>query len=103
MDNVLLVDDDAAVLNVLERVLAPRYRIYTALSAPEAEKLLERVDVKVVIADGRMSVPSVFPPVRQASRFKRHHERTGDAIFRCDARWPARGTPHPLRVTRTAR
>lgn len=51
MDNVLLVDDDAAVLNVLERVLAPRYRVYTALSAPEAEKLLERVEVKVVIAD----------------------------------------------------
>ena len=51
MDNVLLVDDDAEVLGVLERVLAPHYRVYTALSAPEAEKLLERVEAKVVIAD----------------------------------------------------
>ncbi|MFA5204539.1 MAG: response regulator [Lentisphaeria bacterium] len=51
MDNVLLVDDDPEVLSALERVLAPRYRVYTALSAPQAEKLLERVEVKVVVAD----------------------------------------------------
>jgi DNA-binding NtrC family response regulator len=52
---LLLIDDEANVLNALVRALRRnRYRILTATCAEEALDILAREDVQVIISDERM-------------------------------------------------
>ena len=52
---VLLVDDDANVLNGLARVLRHQpYQLYTALSGDEAMAILKARNVDVIVSDEQM-------------------------------------------------
>ena len=53
-DSILLVDDEAALLEVFVSALSPTFDCTTANSAREAEFLLRKKDFKVVIADHLM-------------------------------------------------
>ncbi len=48
---VLLVDDEAAILESLELTLSDAYRVYTAEGGARGLELLEREDIALVIAD----------------------------------------------------
>ena len=51
---VLIVDDEPRSLEALERNLYEHFRILTAASAAEAERIVEREDVDIVLCDQRM-------------------------------------------------
>ncbi len=54
-DSILLVDDEPNVISSLKRALLDEpYEIYSAGSAAEGLKLLDRRQVKVIISDERM-------------------------------------------------
>jgi len=51
---VLIVDDEAANLRLLERLFRGKYQVISALSGPEALELLAMHDVALIISDQRM-------------------------------------------------
>jgi DNA-binding NtrC family response regulator len=51
---IMIVDDEAANLRLLERLFRNDYTVITAESGEEALKLLEQHDVALLIADQRM-------------------------------------------------
>ena len=51
---LLIVDDEAANLRLIERLFAPDYQCLTASSGTEAIRLLEQHDVAIIITDQRM-------------------------------------------------
>ena len=51
MKKLLIVDDDRHLLDSLRVVFADTYAVFTALSAEEAEGLLEKTEVDVVLLD----------------------------------------------------
>ena len=53
-DSILLVDDEAALLEVFVAALSPHFDCTTANSAREAEFILRKKNFKVVIADHLM-------------------------------------------------
>ncbi len=54
-DTVLIVDDEAPVLSAIKRALADEpYKVFTAISAEDALKLMKRHLIKVVISDEMM-------------------------------------------------
>jgi type II secretory ATPase GspE/PulE/Tfp pilus assembly ATPase PilB-like protein/FixJ family two-component response regulator len=65
--SLLLVDDEAGVLNALRRVFADEnYRIHTASSAAEALALLEKETVHLIVTDHRMPGMSGAEFLREA-------------------------------------
>ena len=50
---ILIVDDEAEILRVLQKTLEDEYRVLTALRATEALALLDD-SVRIVISDQRM-------------------------------------------------
>ena len=58
--DILIVDDDAAILETLELTLGPDYRIHTAENGPSALEVLEREEIALIIADQVLpSMPGV--------------------------------------------
>ncbi len=51
---VLVVDDEASIVRVLQHILQKDYEVYTASSVPEAELVLEATPVKVLVCDNYM-------------------------------------------------
>lgn len=54
LPTILLVDDEEDILEFLERILSPRYRILAAESGEEALKLLDEETVQLIISDVMM-------------------------------------------------
>jgi DNA-binding NtrC family response regulator len=53
-DNVLLIDDERALLDVYGAALSPHFQITTATSVREAEFILHKKQFQVVVADHLM-------------------------------------------------
>jgi len=53
-DAILLIDDEASLLDVFKAVLEPHFVVATATSVREAEFLLHKQSFKVVVADHLM-------------------------------------------------
>ncbi len=53
-DAILLIDDEASLLDVFKAVLEPHFEVATATSVREAEFLLHKRSFKVVVADHLM-------------------------------------------------
>ena len=53
---VLIVDDEEAILQNLTQLFGTAYKIHTASSAEEADKVLHREHVHVIISDYKMPV-----------------------------------------------
>lgn len=51
---ILVVDDEASILKLLEYTFKPDYRVLTASGGAEALEILRREDVALIIADQRM-------------------------------------------------
>src|SRR5688500_13334136 len=54
LPTILLVDDEEDILEFLERILSPRYRILATESGDEALKLLDEATVQLIISDVMM-------------------------------------------------
>lgn len=54
MDKILIVDDEASILEALQRLLRKDYEIFTTVSAFEAFKLLQAHSFAVILSDQRM-------------------------------------------------
>ena len=54
LPTVLIVDDEQRSLESLERILEDTFDVKTAASAEEAEEILEREWVQVILCDQRM-------------------------------------------------
>ena len=54
LPTVLIVDDEPRSLEALERNLHEHFRVLTATSAAEAERIIEREEVDIVLCDQRM-------------------------------------------------
>jgi CheY-like chemotaxis protein len=52
--NVLVVDDERANLNALERTLRREYKVFSATNGEDALSIMERNDIDLIIADHRM-------------------------------------------------
>jgi two-component system, NtrC family, response regulator HydG len=64
-ETILVVDDDADTVEVIQRNLSFRgYRVFTASSADDAKRVLESTAVELVITDHRMPGPSGMELVR---------------------------------------
>ncbi len=64
-ENILVVDDAQATVEVLQRNLSAKgYRVFTASSTPEATQVLEASSVDLVITDLKMPGPSGLDLVR---------------------------------------
>ena len=70
---VLIVDDEAAILESLELTLGTDYRVYTATSGEEGLELLEREEIALVIAD------QVMPSMSGVEFLEKAIERNPDA------------------------
>ena len=53
-DSILLVDDERALLDVFEAALSPHFQITKANSVREADFILQKQSLKVVVADHLM-------------------------------------------------
>ncbi len=71
---VLIVDDEAAILESLEFTLSADYRVYTASSGEAGLEVLEREEIALVIAD------QVMPSMSGVEFLEKAIERNPDAI-----------------------
>ncbi len=71
---VLIVDDEAAILESLELTLSADYRVYTASSGEAGLEVLEREEIALVIAD------QVMPSMSGVEFLEKAIERNPDAI-----------------------
>src|ERR1700722_1900114 len=63
---LLVVDDEAEILNLLVRSLRDDYRVLTAPSGAEAVRLLDQHEVAVVITDQRMPMMTGLEVLQEA-------------------------------------
>ena len=70
LPTVLVVDDEPRSLEALERNLCEEFRVLTATSAAEAERLVEREEVDIVLCDQRMPGES---GVQFLARLRKNH------------------------------
>lgn len=74
LPTILLVDDEEDILEFLERILSPRYRILAAESGEEALKLLDEETVQLIISDVMMPEMDGFELCRHIkSNFEYSH------------------------------
>lgn len=72
---LLIVDDEAANLRLLERLFARDYQCLTASSGAEAIDILEQHDVAIVITDQRMPGMTGIELLKQTSTLRPHMVR----------------------------
>ncbi|MDQ7823509.1 MAG: sigma-54 dependent transcriptional regulator [Candidatus Eremiobacteraeota bacterium] len=64
-EKILVVDDEAVVLDVIKKILSPRgFRVYTATNVVDAIKILETKPFDIVITDLKMPKVSGFDLMR---------------------------------------
>lgn len=74
LPTILLVDDEEDILEFLERILSPRYRILATESGEEALKLLDEETVQLIISDVMMPEMDGFELCRHIkSNFEYSH------------------------------
>ncbi len=71
---VLIVDDEAAILESLELTLGEDYRVYTASSGEAGLEVLEREEISLIIAD------QVMPTMSGVEFLEKAIERNPDAV-----------------------
>lgn len=69
---ILIVDDEAANLRMLERLFRNQYKVISALSGTEALDLLREHDVALIISDQRMPVMTGIEFLRRAAEMRPH-------------------------------
>ena len=72
---MLIVDDEAVNLRLLERLFSRDYDCLTASSGPEAIRLLEQHDVAILLTDQRMPEMTGIELLRLTSRSRPHMVR----------------------------
>ncbi|HKB65580.1 MAG TPA: HD domain-containing phosphohydrolase [Pyrinomonadaceae bacterium] len=72
---MLIVDDEAVNLRLLERLFSRDYECLTASSGPEAIRLLEQHDVAILLTDQRMPEMTGIELLRLTSRSRPHMVR----------------------------
>lgn len=72
---LLIVDDEAANLRLLERLFARDYQCLTASSGAEAIEILDQHDVAIVITDQRMPGMTGIELLKQTSTLRPHMVR----------------------------
>lgn len=72
---ILIVDDEAANLRLLERLFRRQYQIISATSGAEALELLKKHDVALIISDQRMPGMTGIEFLRRASEMRQHTVR----------------------------
>ncbi|HEX8367284.1 MAG TPA: HD domain-containing phosphohydrolase [Pyrinomonadaceae bacterium] len=72
---ILIVDDEAANLRVLERLFRRQYEVVTAASGAEALELLRLHDVALIISDQRMPGMTGIEFLKRAAEMRPHTVR----------------------------
>jgi len=72
---MLIVDDEAVNLRLLERLFSRDYDCLTASSGPEAIRMLEQHDVAILLSDQRMPEMTGIELLRLTSRSRPHMVR----------------------------
>jgi response regulator RpfG family c-di-GMP phosphodiesterase len=72
---ILIVDDEAANLRLLERLFRHQYQVITALSGTEALELLAEHDVSLIVSDQRMPGMTGIEFLKRAAEVRRHTVR----------------------------
>ena len=72
---LLIVDDEAANVRLLERLFSQEYHCLTASSGIEAIRLLEQHDVAIVITDQRMPEMTGLELLKQTAELRPHMVR----------------------------
>lgn len=74
LPTILLVDDEEDILEFLERILSPRYRVLVTESGEEALKILDKEPVQLIISDVMMPEMDGFELCRHIkSNFEHSH------------------------------
>jgi DNA-binding response OmpR family regulator len=74
LPTILLVDDEEDILEFLERILSPRYRVLVTESGEEALKVLDKEPVQLIISDVMMPEMDGFELCRHIkSNFEHSH------------------------------
>lgn len=72
---ILIVDDEAANLRLLERLFQRQYEVFTAASGIEALEVLRQHDISLIISDQRMPVMTGIEFLKRASELRQHTVR----------------------------
>ena len=72
---ILIVDDEAANLRLLERLFRNQFNVFTALSGAEGLELLKLHDVALIISDQRMPEMTGVEFLKRASEMRPHTVR----------------------------
>lgn len=72
---ILIVDDEAANLRMLERLFRHQFEIISATSGGEALELLRLYDVALIISDQRMPVMTGIEFLKRAAEMRQHTVR----------------------------
>lgn len=75
MYKILIVDDEAANLRLLERLFRRQYQVMTALSGSEALELLNQHDFSLIISDQRMPGMTGIEFLKRAAEIRPHTVR----------------------------
>jgi adenylate cyclase len=67
---ILIVDDEAANLRMLERLFRNHYKVVSAVSGSEALELLKQHDVALIISDQRMPVMTGIEFLKRAAEMR---------------------------------
>ncbi len=74
LPTILLVDDEEDILEFLERILSPRYRVLVTESGEEALRILDKEPVQLIISDVMMPEMDGFELCRHIkSNFEHSH------------------------------
>jgi DNA-binding response OmpR family regulator len=74
LPTILLVDDEEDILEFLERILSPRYRVLVTESGEDALKILDKEPVQLIISDVMMPEMDGFELCRHIkSNFEHSH------------------------------
>ena len=70
MANILVVDDDADILDLVRSVLEPQHTVFTAKGGSEAIELLSRQEMDLMVTDVRMPGMNGFTLVSEAKALR---------------------------------
>jgi len=72
---LLIVDDEAANLRLLERLFSPEFHCLSASSGAEAIRLIERHDIAILITDQRMPAMTGLELLKRTATMRPHMVR----------------------------
>lgn len=68
LHSILVVDDEAVILNTLERTFRREYKVFSAISGDEALCIMEQNNITLVIADYKMPDMTGVELLKKASQ-----------------------------------